>query len=671
MHVVFAAARVGHTPEMEDGESTSLEKYMFPHHGFSRSTQPLREAAVDHKTQLVEPPIADSASVCLQKSSAVELAEPQSVDSSQTTVKYQLLPSETELPLHEKELLISSSSNHLPLQVSGMDVETKSSNSQIRLVDLVTSDKTELSETGKSPPECNSLGNKGQDTGAFFQTAVSKHVNQLETSQLKYLHSESSEPVLDDEMGLGVKLEEKMLKEPKDEHVSKSKALASEFNEGSDYSQPCPTVAQQYSDEHQSMCSSSLVDRMNHECIDIESDSVLSQTDKKGMDSSKYIFSQAEYSDDVFKIAESNNTDTDCVSEQVIQQEETLMGTELELLACDILHSEVAGQSQAMTSNEMSELPSSVSTVRNDITSPVLSLEEQTSSACHVYSEPAAAVEESGLSLATALKELHRLLVASNMQSSKTQLPNNEGSYQSTAISEECNSQEMDLSEQNAEDMYKFHATNDSQAGGCDTSERHLKASNSHMHSCLEMPVNSDAVCCDSDNQLLVLEETSKMAKTEKNFECSVTSDQQNYAVEVNIPPKTDSLPDLRDKDCKPSGDEYATESENAARDFIQGSQNSGIEVPLMSDCALCSDETAAPQSTLCESLEEQPVNPSGREETRQTFPQLSEFPAADVERITSSGFTVQEAVVALEQFSGNVDLALLVLLARKIVVPT
>ncbi|OXB52171.1 UNVERIFIED_CONTAM: hypothetical protein H355_002205, partial [Colinus virginianus] len=46
-------------------------------------------------------------------------------------------------------------------------------------------------------------------------------------------------------------------------------------------------------------------------------------------------------------------------------------------------------------------------------------------------------------------------------------------------------------------------------------------------------------------------------------------------------------------------------------------------------------------------------------------------FPAADVDRILGAGFTTQEALEALEQADGNADLALLILLAKSIVVPT
>lgn len=48
-----------------------------------------------------------------------------------------------------------------------------------------------------------------------------------------------------------------------------------------------------------------------------------------------------------------------------------------------------------------------------------------------------------------------------------------------------------------------------------------------------------------------------------------------------------------------------------------------------------------------------------------------SVFPATDIDRILQAGFTLQEALGALHQVGGNADLALLVLLAKNIVVPT
>ncbi|NWX34822.1 RSCA1 protein, partial [Notiomystis cincta] len=68
---------------------------------------------------------------------------------------------------------------------------------------------------------------------------------------------------------------------------------------------------------------------------------------------------------------------------------------------------------------------------------------------------------------------------------------------------------------------------------------------------------------------------------------------------------------------------------------------------------------------------EEPPLSPPGAY-TRLTTgaSPAPAFPAADVDRILGAGFTLQEALEALEQADGNADLALLILLARSIVVP-
>lgn len=51
--------------------------------------------------------------------------------------------------------------------------------------------------------------------------------------------------------------------------------------------------------------------------------------------------------------------------------------------------------------------------------------------------------------------------------------------------------------------------------------------------------------------------------------------------------------------------------------------------------------------------------------------PASHRFPGADIQRIQAAGFSAQEAVEALEQSQGSVELALLLLLARKISVPS
>ncbi|XP_016322589.1 uncharacterized protein LOC107673502 isoform X2 [Sinocyclocheilus anshuiensis] len=73
----------------------------------------------------------------------------------------------------------------------------------------------------------------------------------------------------------------------------------------------------------------------------------------------------------------------------------------------------------------------------------------------------------------------------------------------------------------------------------------------------------------------------------------------------------------------------------------------------------------ASPQATV--------MDPLFLGDSLQTAPQpsMGQFPLEHIQRIQASGFSALEAAEALEQAQGSVELALLVLLARKITVPT
>ncbi|XP_027761169.1 regulatory solute carrier protein family 1 member 1 isoform X1 [Empidonax traillii] len=83
---------------------------------------------------------------------------------------------------------------------------------------------------------------------------------------------------------------------------------------------------------------------------------------------------------------------------------------------------------------------------------------------------------------------------------------------------------------------------------------------------------------------------------------------------------------------------------------------------------------TAAPGRSVSAAAEggcEEPNPPAARAGLAVGAAPAPAFPAADVERILGAGFTPREALEALEQADGNADLALLILLAKSIVVPT
>ncbi|XP_031463845.1 regulatory solute carrier protein family 1 member 1 isoform X1 [Phasianus colchicus] len=135
------------------------------------------------------------------------------------------------------------------------------------------------------------------------------------------------------------------------------------------------------------------------------------------------------------------------------------------------------------------------------------------------------------------------------------------------------------------------------------------------------------------------------------------TSDQQESSEQAKVLPEWFQSPTLKQNtvSSKPALDE----------DTSQDTQASLTRAPERSS-------SSAPDSPASLGGCEEPLPSSPTESTE--LPLVASppaFPAADIDRILSAGFTTQEALEALEQADGNADLALLILLAKSIVVPT
>ncbi|XP_048470966.1 protein DDI1 homolog 2 isoform X1 [Rhincodon typus] len=112
---------------------------------------------------------------------------------------------------------------------------------------------------------------------------------------------------------------------------------------------------------------------------------------------------------------------------------------------------------------------------------------------------------------------------------------------------------------------------------------------------------------------------------------------------------------------------------DSAAAESSQNTQSSEIHLQEMTNNVVCSSEDPEVLATPMtgEGTMEANMNQPNRHSLGSPLEVLPlAFPAANVARIRRSGFTQQEALEALERFNGNTDLALLVLLARNIVVP-
>ncbi|XP_051895200.1 uncharacterized protein LOC127583349 [Pristis pectinata] len=140
---------------------------------------------------------------------------------------------------------------------------------------------------------------------------------------------------------------------------------------------------------------------------------------------------------------------------------------------------------------------------------------------------------------------------------------------------------------------------------------------------------------------------------------------------EMDVSP-TDEL--LETQELSLQSIEYASDTA-----VVKSSQTSqSTETHLVTHNVDCSPEVpeVSGASMMCEETVKANMNqPDGHSldspvELRPSDLSNQLFPAANIERIRTSGFSQQEAVEALERCHGDTDLALLVLLARGIVVP-
>ncbi|XP_070458659.1 protein DDI1 homolog 2 isoform X1 [Equus przewalskii] len=274
--------------------------------------------------------------------------------------------------------------------------------------------------------------------------------------------------------------------------------------------------------------------------------------------------------------------------------------------------------------------------------------------------------EEACSSITAALKELHELLVISNKPASDN--TSEEVIYQSEMVTEDQTSIK-DLSERWTHNEH-LTATQKEQ---CSQVSFHQAVSVSVKTEKLTY-ASADTGIEDVENMnfrgpgdgLLTDKENVPKSGESINESSSVTpasaetSNQLPYTLGVEISPKLlageeDAL------------NQTSEQTKSLSSDFIlvtdlgQGTQNPVTDRPETRE-DVC-PEASGPL------LEFEP--PTSHPSSRPSILPPLIFPAADIDRILRAGFTLQEALGALHRVGGNADLALLVLLAKNIVVPT
>ncbi|NWU72996.1 RSCA1 protein, partial [Pterocles burchelli] len=307
---------------------------------------------------------------------------------------------------------------------------------------------------------------------------------------------------------------------------------------------------------------------------------------------------------------------------------------------------------EVLQSKSMSEIPA-----KNHELSDLAAEDSSSPSSIHqLDTDPGRPSEEPCPSLASALKELHKLLIISRKGECK--ISSSEEVSQLEMVCRDPAAQQKRLSgdEQKGSDPASQEQSRSFRAvrseGGraegkhlCDSGVENIRTGSvSHTQSALgEGALEIQKFSGKSDFILL------NSATTSEQHQCSEPAE---VLAEGYQSPTTPTLEQNTSVSSNPALDEGASRD---ARSLLAGAPGRG--------------STPAPRGPwLVGGGEEPPAACTGLTSGASPPPP---FPAADVDRILGAGFTRQEALEALQQADGNADLALLILLAKGIVVPS
>lgn len=272
--------------------------------------------------------------------------------------------------------------------------------------------------------------------------------------------------------------------------------------------------------------------------------------------------------------------------------------------------------------------------------------------------------EESCSSITAALKELHELLVVSSKPASEN--TSEEVIFQSETIAEGQTSIK-DLSERWTQNEHltgteqypqvSFHQT---VSVSMKTEKLTVTSSDTGIEAVESGNFRSLGDGLSTDEEGVPKSRESINKNSSVTVTSAKTSDQLHCTLGVEISPK---LLAGEEDALNQTSEQTKSLSSNfvLVKDLGQGIQNSVTDRPETT-------ENVCPEaSRLLLEYEPPTSHPSS---SPAILPPLI-FPAADIDRILRAGFTLQEALGALHRVGGNADLALLVLLAKNIVVPT
>lgn len=641
---MFTAAGVGHRPENSDKETTSLEMPSLPaSDGFQNPVQSsgLNSKICNSTNQLLDRSVSAPASVCSSESSLTEPIDPRAVKSLESSTECQITPEE------EHPLL-----SHLSSNASLANNDPSPQPGEVPCCNPACLSQKTLKETliADSLKECKA---KEQDHGQEHPLEVTK-ANSLADTAAK--HGQNKDVFLSSEQEGKHELPivHQTRKEPEKEH-------AEEQTETTDPEPPChvagvekPVVEEARQPENPPVeIRGDGLEKLGHSC------------GKGSIQMSASISCMHTEAFMEVDVVEQPAAEVQGSASEQKQQAGNRSGSNLNL---DAFSMEVESLKSASSLNDplsigdvpqsksTSEIPAKYTELYNQL---VAEGSSSPSSIHQLDMDPGRPSEERCFSLASALKELHKLLVISQKgeckilaseEVSQLEMAHKGPAAQQKGLSEDKQKGSDPASQEQSCSLYEVRPEGGRAEGKqpCDCGIENISTgSGGHIQSAPGEGA-SEIQKFSGKSDLVVVNS-------------AATPDQQQSSEQEEVLAGGHQSPTSPTLEQKPSVSSAPTVDEGAPQD----TQSLFTGAPRRSS-------TSAPEGPWLGGCEEPLQNPPAACTglTSGASP-LPAFPAADVDRILGAGFTMREALEALEQADGNADLALLILLAKSIVVPT
>ncbi|XP_062449611.1 protein DDI1 homolog 2 isoform X2 [Rhea pennata] len=637
--------------ENSDKETTSLEEPLLPaSDGFQN---PVKSSELSSKicnptNQLLDRSISAPASICSSISNLAEPIDPKAVKSLEPSDECQITP-EKEHPLLLQHLSNNASltNNDCPLQMEEVTCHSPACLSQNTLEETFVAD---------SLKECNT---KEQGRGQESPLEVTQE-NSLADTATK--HGQNQEVPLSseqEEQKDKLPTDHQICKEPVNEHLEKQ-------NETTDLECPCNI------DEVEKPA-------VEEDCTGIEPEN--SPTETRGNELEKVGLSCVKEKIQMSEPCSCMHTETfmeiDVVEQSIADvpisaskqewqaENRSVSDVNLDPLSMEVesLKSESSLNNPVSTSDVLQSKSTNEIPAKYELSNLTTENSSSPSSICQLDSDSGASSEEPCFSLASALKELHKLLIINRKGECKI-LASEEVSQLEVVHKEQ--GKQKGLSEDKHNDL-----DSSSQERSCSFYKERSEGKNAGQQlgeEHCDCGVENSCVTCISCTQSAVRNNPIEMQKLSGKSDLimlnsAVTSDDQQKSCEqANILAECDQSPTSLTSEQNASVSSKPTLDEDMSQDtqslFTGASGRSNASAP----------EGPWP---LCGFEEPLLHLHAGSSELTSVASPLPAFPAADIDRILCAGFTMREALEALEQADGNADLALLILLAKSIVVPT